>query len=155
MKVFRGPLISFNVVKASIIKRKQDMPMVLAFSEYYDYQDVFYRTGPDICAIEPQAGEPDYYKYDFYMTMNLPVEFTSDTKGKIVFEEKLVIEDAIYTRIADNEERYFKGDKDLRHYAENNLNLQLSQKTYFVITERFGEKIIDVYIPIEGGELQE
>ncbi|WP_348921319.1 hypothetical protein [Enterococcus rotai] len=151
MKIFRGPLITFNIVKASTVKQRKDMKTLLEFSKHFDYKDMFYCTGPDICSIEPQENEPNYYQYEFYMSLNLPVEFDDDQDGNLQTLERLVIEDALIMRKADNEEQYFKADNELREYASANYKLDLSKKTYFVITEIMGEKIIDVYIPIEGG----
>lgn len=152
MKVFQGPLILLNVISPKTISTKENINVALEFSKHFNYQDDFYQIGPDVLSIMPQDGEPNYVEYQFFLSLNLPPEVPKDVENLKSYE-KYVIENALITRVADNKENYFGYDKQLRTYASKHFNLDLSPKTYFVITDNLGEKVIDVYIPIEGGNL--
>lgn len=127
MKIFRGPLVSFNIVKATTIKERKDMKTLLEFSKHFDFKDMFYCTSPDICSIEPQKNEPNYYQYEFYMSLNLPVKCENDQDGKLQTLERLVVEDTLIMRRADNEEKYFTADKDLRDYQKRITKYELNE----------------------------
>lgn len=152
MKVFQGPLILLNVISPQHIQPKYEINTMLQFSQHFDFQDDFYQIGPDVLSIMHLEGEPEYVEYEFFLSLNLPPKVPEGLEGLRTFD-KYVVENALITRIADNEEKYFDYDLQLRLYAKEHFNLKLSVKTYFVITDNLGEKVIDLYIPIEGGTL--
>lgn len=152
MKVTQGPLILLNVVRPKTIAKKEEITTALEFSEFFDYQEEFYQNGPDVLSITPQQNEPDYVIFEFFLTLNLPIEIATGGNNLKTYD-KYIVENALITRVADNEEDYFRYDKELRTYADEQLDLNLSEKTYFVITDNLGEKVVDIFIPIEGGVL--
>lgn len=152
MNVFQAPLILQNVVRPKHIRPKSDFSIMLEFSQHFDYRDEFYQIGPDVLAITPQENEPDYVEYEFLLSLNLPPEIPKGLKGLKAYD-KYMIEKALISRFADNQEDYFEYDKRLRDYAAKHFDLTLAKKTYFVVTDSFGEKIVDVHIPIERGSL--
>jgi hypothetical protein len=152
MKIFQGPLILLNVISPKTISTKENIDIALEFSKHFNYQDDFYQIGPDVLSITPQDGEQNYVEYEFFLSLNLPPEVPEGIENLKTYD-KFIIENALITRIADNEENYFDYDKQLRTYSSEHFNLDLSSKTYFVITDNLGEKVIDIYIPIKGGTL--
>lgn len=152
MKIFQGPLVLLNVVSPKNIQLKTKINEMLQFSRYFDFQNKFYQIGPDVLSILPQQGESDYVEYEFFLSLNLPLDIPEENENFRVFN-KYLIENTISTRIADNDERYFDYDQRLRDYLNNHYDIEVSPKTYFVITDNLGEKIVDIYIEVLGGRL--
>lgn len=155
MNVFQGPLILLNVISPKHIQLKSEIDTMLQFSQHFDFQDDFYQIGPDVLSITHLEGEPRYVEYEFFLSLNLPpkVPESLEILEDLRTFDNYMVENALITRIADNEENYFDYDLQLRLYAQEHFNLELSVKTYFVVTDNLGEKIVDLYIPIEGGTL--
>ncbi|MTD40429.1 hypothetical protein GIX45_17755 [Erwinia sp. CPCC 100877] len=139
MKITQGPLILLNVISPKHIQPKYEIKNMLQYSQHFDFQDDFYQIGPDVLSITRLEGEPNFVEYEFFLSLNLPPKVPEGLETLRTFD-KYVVENALITRIADNEENYFDYDLQLRLYAEENFDLDLSVKIYFVVTDNREKK---------------
>ncbi len=149
MKIERCPLIMRNLVCFKAVLKEEEWEKGFELLRNLEFLEGMYQNGPLFFSMEQCVNEPKYKNFEFFMPVNVSIEGLNN--DRVDFVEELTVPDAIMMRQADNEDNFSVVQTKLAHEAIK-FGFEVENKAYCVCTEIYKEMIIDVYLPLKGGE---
>ncbi|MBP1044993.1 hypothetical protein I6N96_01785 [Enterococcus sp. BWM-S5] len=149
MKVERLPFIMKNLIRYKTVMKFDEWDKGFDVLRGIEFKEGVYKNGPLFFSMVDEENEPKYKTFEFFMPISYPVD--GEQNEFLDFVDEIEISDTLMMRQADNEADFSSVRNKLEKIAEEH-KYQLSNKSFCVCTDIYGEIIIDVYIPIESGE---
>lgn len=105
-----------------------------------------YINGPLFFSFTPTTNE-ELGEFEFFAPLNVEAELNTNNNNKFSFSKELIIEKAIRRKIVASDDDIFNSIGLLREEALKK-DYKLSNKTYCVLIDVYGEIYCDIYIPI-------
>lgn len=146
MKVRKASFVFKNVVRASVDSNEDEWRKDLHdFKEFITTQPGIYPIGPVFFTISDYNEKKKSGRYNFYIPMNLPINFKGNESCSFVGD--VDIKECLAVKQIDFNEDITKYYRLLNICAREN-DIDLEDVVFHVYLENYGVEVLDIFIPI-------